>query len=61
MLKLIDANKAAVYGLPAKDLEESEALKLLAHLGDGAKFHLESAIESGAFKKEDAPRKVREA
>jgi hypothetical protein len=62
MLKLIDAQKAAVFGLPAKDLEESEALKLLAHLDLGAKAHLEDAVISGAFQRErprleDAPKK----
>lgn len=57
MLKLVDANKAAVYGLPAKDLEEGEALKLIAHLGKSAGSHLEDAIASGAFRRDSAPKK----
>ena len=61
MLKLIDAQKAVVFGLPAKDLDEGDALKHLAHLDAGAKAHLEDAIISGAFKRDfqEAPKKSR--
>jgi hypothetical protein len=54
MLKLLDGERARVFGLPPRDLDEDDALKLLAHLGAGAPAHLDDAIAAGAFSRADA-------
>jgi hypothetical protein len=50
MLKLIDANKAAVYGLPAQDIADEKQY---------SEITIQNAIEAGAFKRTaDAPKKT---
>lgn len=51
-MKLQNAEKAAIFGLPAKDISDDEAQKILVAQGftpAQAKAHLDDAITAGAF------------
>lgn len=50
MLKLKDANVASVFGLPQKDCEYADLLKL------APKDHIDAAIAAGAYTKEETPK-----
>lgn len=53
MLELLNASRAALFGLPAQNMDYATALQLLAEQGfdeRAANAHLQDAIAAGAFR-----------